>query len=212
MASISYCVSVCNEHEELDRLLSQLITYIEDDELIVLVDESKVTSEVGQVISKFRGVFPSIKIISAPLNGDFGTFKNNFTKHATKDYIFQIDADELLSHDMLEGNEDYGNFKVILDMNPDIELFWIPRENYVDGLTPEYIQQWGWRVDEKGRVNWKDPQARLFKNNGVIKWQNKVHEVIVGHKSYVLLPDNYFILHRKALDRQIKQNEMYSKL
>lgn len=212
MATISYCVSVCNEHEELDKLLSQLITYIDDDELIVLVDESKVTSEVGQVIAKYRIIFPSIKIISSSLNGDFGTFKNNFLKHATKEYIIQIDADELLSHDFLEGNEDFGNFKMILDMNPDVELFWVPRENYVEGLTQDHINKWRWRVDEKGRINFPDSQARIFKNNGKIHWQNKVHEIIVGHKDYVLLPDNYFIIHKKSIDRQEKQNELYNTL
>ncbi len=216
MATVSYCISVCTEAEELDKLISQLLPYIEDDELIILVDESKVTTEVGQVIAKYRVIFPSIKIVASSLNGDFGTFKNNFLQHATKEFIVQLDADELLSREFLEGNEDpdkyTGNFKTILDMNPDIELFWVSRENYVEGLTQEHINRWHWRVDEKGRINFPDAQARIFKNNGSIKWQNKVHEIITGHKTFVMLPNNYFIIHRKSIERQEKQNNFYNTL
>lgn len=209
---ISYCISVCNEAEELSRLLNQLVPHMEDDQLIILVDESKVTSEVGKVIASFREILPSIKIVGSPLNGDFGTFKNNFLQHAQGEYICQLDADELLSTDFLEGNEDFGNFKMILEMNPSIELYWVPRENYVEGLDQEHINQWRWNVDGKGRINYPDAQARIFKNNGVIKWQNKVHEIIVGHKSYVVLPENYFILHKKSLEKQISQNNFYNTL
>ena len=46
MASVSYCISVCNESEELDRLLTQLISYIEDDELIIIDDDEKSESEI----------------------------------------------------------------------------------------------------------------------------------------------------------------------
>lgn len=204
--SISFCISVCNEDKELDQLLEQLIPHIDhEDELIVLVDESKVTTEVGQVIAKWK-VLNEIKVISTSLNNDFATFKNNFVDNATKDFIFQIDADELLSQDLLVDT------KLIMDLNPNIDLYWLPRENYVEGLTEEYINKWGWRVDEKGRINWKDPQARVFKNNKQIKWINKVHEVIVGHKEFVILPDTYFLTHKKTLERQISQNEFYNTL
>ena len=39
MATISYCVTAWNEHEELDRLLTQLLKYKrQEDEVIVQVD------------------------------------------------------------------------------------------------------------------------------------------------------------------------------
>ncbi len=207
MATISYSISVCNEHEELDKLLNQLTTYIEnEDELLILVDQSKITGEVGQVISKYKNIIPNLKVIASDLNGDFATFKNNFVSISTKDFIWQIDADELLSEDLLV------DLKLILDVNPTVDLYWVKRENYVQGLTEDYIRGWGWRVDEKQRINWPDPQARIFRNNGSIKWKNKVHEVIEGHKEFVVLPDNYFLIHNKTLERQIKQNQFYQTL
>jgi glycosyltransferase involved in cell wall biosynthesis len=213
MASISYCVSVCNEHLELDKLLNQLVNnFFDEDEIIILVDQSKATTEVGQVIAKYKAILNGIKVIGDDLNGDFASFKNQFMSQATKEYIFQIDADELLSESVLLGTEDFGDLRSIIEMNPEVDLYFIPRENYVPGITQDHINKWGWKVDEKGRINWRDPQARIFKNNGLIKWKNKVHEVIIGHKTVVLLPDTYFIIHVKNIERQEKQNQFYSTL
>lgn len=213
MSSISWCVSACNEHAELDKLLNQLVTYIDsEDELILLIDESKVTSEVSQVISKYRAVYPTLKLIGANLGGDFSTFKNRFVETALRDFIVQIDADEFLSDSILMGQEPYGDLKAILDMNPQVDMYWIPRENYVEGITPEHIQRWGWRQDEKGRINFPDIQARIFKNNKQIKWVNKVHEVLNGYTQYATLPSNYFLIHKKDIIRQEQQNSFYNTL
>lgn len=205
MASISYCLSVCNEHVELDRLLNQLSTYVEnDDEIVLLVDQDKCTPEVSQVIAKFRLIYPNFKLVGASLNKDFAAFKNNFIENASKDFLFQIDCDELLSEDLLV------DIKLVLDVNPTVDMYWVSRENYVTGLTPQHIQQWGWRVDEKQRVNYPDIQARIFKNNKQIKWVRPVHEQLVGYLQYATLPLNYYLIHTKTIERQIKQNQLYS--
>lgn len=207
MASISYCVSACNEHVELDKLLDQLSTHLqEDDELVLLIDESKVTQEVSALILKYRQIYPNFVLAGSPLNGDFSSFKNNFVEKATKDFIFQIDADELLSEDLLV------DLKLILDVNPNVDLYLVSRENYVEGLTSGHIQRWGWRVDEKQRINFPDVQYRIFKNNKVIKWKNKVHEVLDGFTQYATLPQNYYLIHNKTIERQEIQNEFYSRI
>lgn len=207
MASISYCISVCNEHEELSKLLNQLIPNIDsEDELIILVDTSKVTPEVSKVINDFKNISSNITLIGAELNKDFSTFKNNFVTSASKDYIYQIDADELLTE------ESFISLKQILDFNPEIDMFFVPRENYVSGLTQNHINMWRWRVDEKNRINFPDYQQRLFKNNKKIKWKNKVHEVLEGHSSYAPLPEQYCLIHPKTIERQEQQNNFYNTL
>ena len=35
------------------------------------------------------------KVIGFPLNKDFTSFKNNLKTHCSKDYIFQVDLDEI---------------------------------------------------------------------------------------------------------------------
>ena len=96
---ISYAIPVCNEHEELKRLLEFLHQNIEEnDEIVVQCDQGNTTPEVYKVLDSFKapvGLKDPLKVIEFPLNGHFSNFKNNLKEHCTGDWIFQIDADEL---------------------------------------------------------------------------------------------------------------------
>ena len=200
MKTISYAITACNEHVELERLLTQLSPSIRpEDEIIVQVDITA-TQEVKDVVSKHKLI-----LYVYPLNNDFSTFKNNLKSLCSKDYIFQIDADEYLSDQLLE------NIAFIIENN-DVDMYAVPRINTVEGLTQEHINKWGWRVDENGWVNYPDPQTRIIKNKPEIKWENKVHERIVGYSTAAALPYGYDLLHPKTITRQEKQNDFYDKI
>ena len=202
MPTISYAITACNEHEELERLLLLLDLHIqEEDEIVVQLDTSA-TDDVRKVLESF-----AIKVIEFPLNNDFASFKNNLSQHCDRDYIFQIDADEFPKVELLL------NLPSILENNFDTDVFLVPRINTVEGLTPEHIQKWGWRV-ENGRVNFPDYQWRIWKNNGNITWKNKVHEVLQGYNSLTDFPpiDELCLIHPKTITRQEKQNEYYNTL
>jgi len=209
---ISYAIPVCNEHEELKRLLEFLVQNIEkNDEIVVQCDQGNTTSEVYKVLNLFQapvGLKDPIKVIEFPLKGDFSSFKNNLKENCSGDWIFQIDADEL-PHESLTVN-----LKELLKVNPTTDLFLIPRVNTVDGLTQGHINQWRWNVNEKGWVNWPDYQTRIVQNNPKIKWINKVHEVLVGHENYALLPqeEEWCLYHPKHIKRQEAQNNFYNTL
>ena len=102
----------------------------------------------------------------------------------------------------------------VIKMNDSVDVFWVPRINKVNGLTEEHIQKWGWRVNDKGWVNWPDFQWRIWKNHPKIKWVNKVHEVLEGFKKYALLPqqEELSLYHPKDILRQVKQNDYYDSL
>ena len=202
MPTVSYAVTACNEHEELERLLLLLDLHIqEEDEIVVQLDTSA-TDEVKKVLENF-----AIKVIEFPLNNDFASFKNNLSEHCDRDYIFQIDADEFPQVELLL------NLPSILETNFDTDVFLVPRINTVEGLTPEHIQKWGWKV-ENNRVNFPDYQWRIWKNNGNITWKNKVHEVLQGYNSLTDFPpiDELCLIHPKTIVRQEKQNEYYNTL
>ena len=209
---ISYAIPVCNEHEELKRLLEFLVQNIEkNDEIVVQCDQGNTTPEVYKVLNLFQapvGLKDPIKVIEFPLKGDFSSFKNNLKENCSGDWIFQIDADEL-PHESLTVN-----LKELLKVNPTTDLFLIPRVNTVDGLTQGHINQWRWNVNEKGWVNWPDYQTRIVQNNPKIKWINKVHEVLVGHENYALLPqeEEWCLYHPKHIKRQEAQNNFYNTL
>jgi glycosyltransferase involved in cell wall biosynthesis len=198
MPSISYAITACNEHIELARLLELLKNNIRpEDEIVIQLDIDNATKEVRTIANKYT---------MHPLNGDFATFKNHLKKFCTKDYIFQIDADEYLSEALLTFLPE------ILELNPEVELYAVPRINTVEGLTSEHINKWGWYLNENGWINYPDYQTRIFKNIPEIKWINKVHERLVGAKNGSHLPEGYDLIHPKTIERQEKQNQLYEKL
>jgi glycosyltransferase involved in cell wall biosynthesis len=206
--NISFCITVCNEHQELQELLAQLLTSLkEDDEILVQADEDNHTKEVESVMNKFSDEDPRVKQLFFPLRKDFAHFKNNLFNYAKNDYICFIDADEKFSNSLLD------NLHAVIEMNP-VDLIVVPRANTVEGLTTEHINKWGWRVDN-GLVNWPDYQMRIVKNNNNMRWQGKVHERIVGFTTISHLPhDNqdWCLLHPKTIERQEKQNQLYNTL
>ena len=203
--NISYAIPVCNEHIELEKLLSFLTTYIDkEDEIVVQCDKGNTTHQVHQVL----GNFPTVKIIEFPLKGNFSSFKNNLKENCSGNWIFQIDADELPHQFLLT------NLKEILKSNPTTEMFMVPRVNTVEGLTQEHINKWRWNVNEKGWVNWPDYQTRILQNSPKIKWGSKVHEVLLGHDTFAPLPqeEEWCIYHPKHILRQEAQNSFYDTL
>ena len=203
---ISYAITVCDEHQELDRLISFLIKHKRDeDEIVVQSDEGNTTPEVHLVLNNYDDV---IKVIEYPLNKDFAAFKNNLKDNCTGDYIFQIDADEYPDPDLV------ATLPWILQENPDTEVYWVPRINIVNGIRAEHLQQWGWRMDSDNRINFPDYQCRIIKNVDRIKWINEVHEIIIGQTSEAKLPTNdmYCLRHPKNIDRQERQNTFYNTL
>jgi glycosyltransferase involved in cell wall biosynthesis len=207
MPSISYAICAHNEHVELKRLLDQLNEHIRSEDEIVVQLDTTATDEVAKIAEKYNvGNEYEYYRIYASLNNDFASFKNNLNMHCSRDYIFQIDADEYLSDQLIL------NLPEILELNPSVELYFVPRINTVEGLTQEHIQKWGWRVNEKGWVNYPDYQHRIYKNTPNIKWENKVHEIVAGAKYISLLDMGFDLIHPKTIDRQEKQNKFYDEI
>ena len=202
---LSFAIPVCNEIAEIQRLLSFLVeNKRSQDEIIVLYDSNNGSIEVGKYLGKVNGInwFPY------PFDGHFANMKNKLTEMCTGDYIYQIDADEMISVEGLT------LIPQIIENNSTVEVYRVPRINTVEGLTPEHIQKWGWNVNEKGFVNFPDLQMRIYKNSPEIKWKNKVHEVLEGYDRYSELPHNeeLCLIHEKTIERQEKQNNYYNTL
>jgi len=207
---ISYAITVCDEFLEIQKLLSLLLNNKRrQDEIVVLVDlsKNKPTSELLRYLHELSSE-DYITLIEDNFNRHFADWKNRLTLACKGDYIFQIDADELPNLSLIE------NLPIILESNPDNEVYLVPRVNTVEGLTDKHIQMWRWNVNDKGWVNWPDYQWRIWKNKPEIKWKNKVHEVLEGHKSYAALPtqEELALYHPKDIKRQEKQNKYYDTL
>ena len=206
--TLSYAIPVCNEWLQLEYLLNYLFKHKRtQDEIVVQCDEGNTTPSVYQVLKQFSD-YKQLKVVEFPLNKDFASFKNNLKDACSGDYIFQIDADEYPDDYLMSTVEE------VIKMNDSVDVFWVPRINKVNGLTEEHIQKWGWNIDQQDRINFPEYQCRIFKNIKRIKWENKVHEQLIGHKSQSQLPanDEFCLIHLKDIGRQEKQNELYNKL
>jgi glycosyltransferase involved in cell wall biosynthesis len=205
---ISYAITVCNELKEIIELTNFLQSRIEEeDEIIIQYDTNGVTKEVSDFLTIFGEINKQTKIVSFPLNKDFATFKNNLKKNCSGDYIFQIDADETPTEYLMQ------NLKTILESN-NVDIVFVPRVNTVNGLTEAHIQGWGWRVNEKGWVNFPDYQTRIYKNTNDVEWFGKVHERISGYNTFANFPaeERFSLYHHKQIERQEKQNNFYNNI
>jgi len=205
---ISYALTVCNEFGEIQRLVNFLIKHKRyEDEIVVLYDQKNGDPEVETYL-RSHSVNGEFNWVKDSFNNHFADWKNKLTSLCKGDYIFQIDADEIPHENLIE------NLPEILESNPEIEVYLVPRVNTVSGLTQEHVAKWRWNVDEEDRVNWPDYQWRLWKNKPEIKWVNKVHEKLEGFKRYAPLPsfEEYALYHPKTIERQEKQNEFYNKI
>ena len=202
---ISYALTVCNEVLEIQELISFLLNNKrEEDEIVVLYDSKNGDRKIERFLESYY-VNNHIEFHYGEFNNHFADWKNKLTKYCTGDYIFQIDADELPDNQLIIA------LPKIIEGNPDNEVYLVPRVNTVKGLTDEHIKKWGWRVDDKGWINWPDYQWRIWKNKPEIKWVNKVHEKLEGFKTYATLPPmkDLALYHAKEIKRQEKQNKYY---
>lgn len=217
---ISFLITTKNEDHYIDNLITQVMGCMSDEDEIVLLDDYSDDTNSIKIIEKWR-FHPSLNnrifFYQHHLNNDFGSHKNYGLDKCSKEWVFQLDADELMSdflaehlHNIIESNGD--NF----------DLFLLPRVNTVDGLTERDVVDFRWRINDRGWVMWPDYQTRLFRNNGKIKWINKVHEQLVGAERPITFPERdettglpdatWAILHHKDIDRQRRQNEMYARI
>jgi len=206
---ISYAVTVSNEFDETIRLTNHLKNYKGDNaEIVVLLDSPKAPKELEEFLLVCADGKEDFTLIISEFNGDFAAWKNFLNSHCKGEWVFQIDADEMIDAELMVNLED------ILNDNNDVDLFFIPRINTVTGLTDYHVKKWGWNVNERGWVNFPDYQSRLYKRKAEINWKNKVHERVYGYQKYSNFPAEplFCIKHDKDIKRQEKQNSYYETL
>ena len=204
---ISYAITVYNELFEIQRLLPYLIELKREEDEIIILWDNKGPKEVCDYVFQYER--KNVKVFKDTFENHFADWKNKLNRLCTGDWIFQIDADEYPHSSLIE------NLPFILEHNSESDIFLVPR---VNTLTPavnaDYIKKWGWKMNEKGWIQWPDHQWRIYKNIASIYWKNKLHEVLEGYKNYANLPEleEYALYHPKSLERQEKQNSYYNTL
>lgn len=201
--NISYAICVCNEDRELKALLTFLLK-VKDagDEINVLVDSNKVTQEVRDVLTSFGD---SVVVNERAFDGKFSDHRNYHATLCKGEYIFVVDADEMPQEALIK------NIKTF-----DGDILYVPRINICPGYTQEWLDDYKFRVNELGFINWPDFQGRYYKNNGDIKWSSDLHEKLTGPEGSKVagLQANPLVAlwHIKTIERQDRQRAYYESL
>lgn len=204
---LTYAITVCNEFIEIQRLIAFLLKHKRpQDDVVVLYDSKNGDLEIENFL-RSHSVNGEFAWHKAEFQGHFAEWKNKLNKFCNGDYIFQIDADEMLDEYVCR------LLPQVLEANQ-VDVIRIPRINTVEGMTQDHVQRWGWAVNEKGWINFPDYQWRIYQNADHIKWDNRVHEVLTGYKTISHLPTDkeWCLYHPKTIERQIKQNTYYETL
>lgn len=193
---ITYAIMVCNESRDLYSLISFLKNVIdEEDDINVLIDTAHSTESVKSVIEHFKD---DVVTCERAFDGNFAEHRNFHISKCTGDYIFVLDPDEMPQELIIKRIKE-----VISTTGADFLM--IPRINIVLGATRKWCEDhdFGDKVNELGWINWPDYNGRIFKNNGIIKYGNALHEKIQGYTNMKLIADNpgLALYHIKSVDK-----------
>lgn len=201
---ISYAITVCDEVNEIKVLLPFLIKNKRiEDEIVILFDEKNGDSNLLDYLLGFNKL-PNVQTWRGiGWNNNFADWKNKLNDYCLGDFIFQLDADEMINKEFMD------LLPSLFELNSETEIFYLPRINTVEGINEEHIKKWGWNVNKLGYINHPDYQGRIYKKG--LMWESKVHEKIIGAKYYSILPteDIYSIIHHKKIEKQERQNKFY---
>lgn len=203
MISITYGI-LTHQEESVFYLLDQIVKIKDEQDRIIVVDNESDES----YLKKLRQ-YP-LRLIKRKLNLDYSAQRNAAVVAANTNYMFQLDADELMTNELAT------NLKAILNShNPD--AVWIPRVNILKGIKPVHALQYNYTLSPGEVINYPDYQCRLIKLKKGIRWVGKAHErPLLNPKRHhiIQLPinQNLDIIHTKTIEQQIAQNERVDQL
>ncbi len=200
MVSISLCIIVKNEERLLEQCL-QSVQGLADE--IIIVDTGS-TDSTKDIAKKFTS-----KVFDFVWVDDFSAARNESLKHATKEWILVIDADELI---LPEDHEPLKNMLATLD--EETKGVMLQQCNYTDessesGFVPleadSPIKKYLRSFLARGYV--LNPLIRLFRNNHGITFRNVIHELVEYAVKDSKIHQSPIRIHHCALLKTKKEKE-----
>ena len=201
--TISLCMIAKNEEKHLEECLNSVKDIADE---IIIVDTGS-TDKTKQIGKKFNA-----KIFDFKWVDDFSAARNKSLKHATKDWILVLDADEVLDKEAL---------KVIKDelvKNKENDAFLFIQRNYTNESKITGFVNEEHKFNGKSYAGWYGSFiARLFRNNKNYAFEGTVHELIepsIESKKGRIAATNIPIHHYGNSDPAIvkKKREFYLEL
>jgi tetratricopeptide (TPR) repeat protein len=153
-------ISVCMIVKDEERFIANCLKSIKDiaDEIIIIDTGSQ--DNTINIAKRYTD-----RIYFHPWKDNYSEARNHYFEYATGDWIFQVDADEELLREDIPAL-----LKAV--KYPDIDLIMVQIVSFLD----------------KGKSQSSNNLGRLFRNNGVIHYEGRIHEKLVGYKKPVIFP------------------------
>lgn len=151
-----------------ERYLEQCLNSVKDivDEIVIVDTGSK--DKTKEIAKKF-----SAKIFDFKWVDDFSAARNESLKHATKDWILVLDADEVIE------KKDFGKIKNIAENPDDFAGFQLEQRSYLNNLFEGAVKNNSdFELVKKYPFYISHHLCRLFKNNLGLKFSHRIHELV----------------------------------
>ncbi len=181
MSTISLCMIVKDEEKIIGRCLDCVKDLVDE---IIIVDTGS-TDMTKEIVKEYTSKIYDFKWID-----DFSAARNYSFSKATMDYIFWLDADDIL----LE--EDRAKFKRVKELlNPSIDVV---------------MMKYNLGVDENGKPTMTFFRERLLKRSKNYKWYDRVHEYMVFDGKIV--NSDVCITHKSVHGRTDRNLKIFEKM
>ncbi|MBI1936359.1 glycosyltransferase [Candidatus Woesearchaeota archaeon] len=161
--SISLCMITKNEEDNLEYCLNSAKDIADE---IIVVDTGS-TDKTKAIAKKFDARVFDFKWVD-----DFSAARNESLRHATKDWILVLDADERL---------DKGSLKMVTELTSDKnnDAFLFLQKNCTNDASIAGFVNEGHKNDGKSYAGWYGSFiARLFRNKKGFEFEGTVHELV----------------------------------
>ena len=168
--SISLCMIAKNEEKNLANCLNSVKDIIDE---VSIVDTGSIdkTKDVVKYICKNLDI-EDVKIFDFKWGDDFSAARNESIKHATKDWILVLDADEVLDGKGLESIKEIINGK-------EADAFLFLQKNYTNETSiAGFVSEEHKQRDEKYAGWYGSFIVRLFRNKKGYEFNGTVHELV----------------------------------
>ena len=161
--TISLCMIAKNEEKWLEQCLNSVKDIVDE---IIVVDTGS-TDRTKEIAKKFNA-----KIFDFKWVDDFSAARNESIRHATKDWILVLDADEVLDEEGLKAIKELVNDK-------ENDAFLFLQKNYTNGHSIAGFVNEEHKTNGKTYAGWYGSFiARLFRNKKGYEFQGTVHELV----------------------------------
>lgn len=165
--TISLCIITKDEEKYIEQCLNSVKDLVDE---IIIVDTGS-TDTTKEICKKF-GV-QNAKFFDYVWNDDFSEARNESLKHATKDWVLVLDADEVIE------DKDLAKIKNAIENQEEIVGFSLEQRSYINNFFEgakkndssfEMVKDYPFYISHN--------LVRLFKNKLGLHFKHKVHELV----------------------------------